>query len=202
MLEDKNVSFPNSRWKSLHRGLKVVGMNKVEDKYKILMLVDCMAAPWFLASSAEEYHLIQKLNDDLLMRMVAVYGAGKFTKYLSSHFWFSQHVTPLLTVEESTHPQENRTATQRSDFLLSVQQVPSKCQFVLVTDCSSDFRLKRYRICDIRPKRLPDRLQDQGLRQEADVGQVCRNTCRSDLPVRTRTQDQSQDASVRRLGLL
>lgn len=63
VLEDNGISFANSRWKNLHRGLKVVGMNKIKDKYKMLTLIDCLAAPWFLAISVEQYQLIQSLND-------------------------------------------------------------------------------------------------------------------------------------------
>jgi hypothetical protein len=63
VLEDAQLMFPNSTWKRLHRGLKVIGMNKIVEKYKMMGLVDCVLAPWFLASSAENYRVIQSLND-------------------------------------------------------------------------------------------------------------------------------------------
>ena len=97
VLEDNSITFPNSRWKNLHRGLKVVGLNKTEDKYKVMTLIDCLTAPWFLASSVEQYQLVQTLNDELVLRLVGLYGAAKFLKYLSSHFWFSQHVISTIT---------------------------------------------------------------------------------------------------------
>ena len=63
VLEDAQLTFPNSTWKRLHRGLKVIGLNKLADKYKMLSLVDCVLAPWFLAHSVEQYRIIQALND-------------------------------------------------------------------------------------------------------------------------------------------
>lgn len=63
VLEDANIMFPNSTWKRLHKGIKIIGMNKVAEKYKMMSLVDCVLAPWFLANTVEQYKVIQTLND-------------------------------------------------------------------------------------------------------------------------------------------